>query len=35
MKEGDALAKNLGFVISLNSQALSCVQPTQPPLKLV
>src|SRR5665647_2519445 len=35
MKKGDALAKNLGFVIGLNSQALSCVQPTQPPLQLV
>jgi hypothetical protein len=28
VKEVDPLAKNLGFVIRLDSQALSCVQPT-------
>jgi len=35
MKEIDPLAKDLGFVIRLDSQTLPCVQPTQPPLQLV
>jgi hypothetical protein len=30
----DSLAKNLGFVIRLDTQPLSCVQPTQPLLQL-
>jgi hypothetical protein len=35
VKEVDPLAKDLGFVIRLDSQTLPCVQPTQPPLQLV
>jgi hypothetical protein len=35
MKEVEPLAENLGFVIRLDSQALSCVQPPQPPLQFV
>jgi hypothetical protein len=35
MKKVDPLAKNLRFVIRVDSSAQSCVQPTQPPLQLV
>jgi hypothetical protein len=35
MKEIDSLAKDLGFVVRLDTQAQLCMKSTQPPLELV